>query len=168
MYIDDFICGTNAEMEADEVYHNANIIMKKASLTLMERNSNSHGLRKEYESDKHKDSTHLCDSSSKVLGLEWDTRKNVFSFSKQDIIERKTFVQNLVAEIQEKTSPEVWNHCPGCENPADKITRGLSSVKYLVNDQVWWHGPPLLIQQGTSCVSSYDESDPNPLSIASE
>ncbi|GBM10189.1 hypothetical protein AVEN_258785-1 [Araneus ventricosus] len=63
----------------------------------------------------------------------------------------KTFVQNRVAEIEEKTSLEVWDHCPGCENPADKITRGLS-VKNLVNDEVWWHGPPWLIQQDTSCV----------------
>ncbi|GBL80190.1 hypothetical protein AVEN_29166-1 [Araneus ventricosus] len=73
----------------------------------------------------------------------------------------------IVTEIQEKTSPEVWNHCPGCENPADKITRGLS-IKNLVNDQVWWHGPLWLIQQDTSCVSSYDDSDPDSLSIASE
>ncbi|GBN74693.1 hypothetical protein AVEN_206945-1, partial [Araneus ventricosus] len=318
MYVDDFICGTNTEMEAIEVYHNANTIMKKASMTLMKWNSNSPVLRKEYETDKHKDSTPLCDSSSKVLGLEWDTRKDVFSFNAQDIIDFiqeneqtkrcvlkavsrifdplgflapyviqakvlfqdlwltgidwdkpiplelqskwikwheqlkelpkiqiprwyfctdvetshewelhcfndssqsaygsvvylkfshldetktafvisksrvaplkklslprlelmaallgarliawKTFVQNRVAEIQEKTPPEVWNHCPGCENPSDKITRGLS-VKNLVNDQVWWHGPPWLIQQDTSCVSSYDHSDPDPLSIASE
>ncbi|GBM38554.1 hypothetical protein AVEN_110217-1 [Araneus ventricosus] len=33
MYVDDFICGTNTEMEATEVYHNANTIMKKASMT---------------------------------------------------------------------------------------------------------------------------------------
>ncbi|GBM83341.1 hypothetical protein AVEN_93618-1 [Araneus ventricosus] len=33
MYVDDFICGTNTEMEAIEVYHNANTIMKKASMT---------------------------------------------------------------------------------------------------------------------------------------
>nr|GBM70276.1 hypothetical protein AVEN_62568-1 [Araneus ventricosus] len=348
MYVDDFICGTNTEMEAIEIYHNANTIMKKASMTLTKWNSNSPVLRKEYETDKHKDSTPLCDSSSKVLGLEWDTRKDVFSFSAQDIIDFiqeneqtkrcvlkavsrifdplgflapyviqakvlfqdlwltgidwdkpipvelqskwikwheqlkelpkiqiprwyfctdvetshewelhcfndssqsaygsvvylkfsyldetktafvisksrvaplkklslprlelmaallgarliasirehfanakvymwtdskivlhwiknnprrwKTFVQNRVAEIQEKTPPEVWNHCPGCENPADKITRGLS-IKNLVNDQVWWHGPPWLIQQDTSCVSSYDDNDPDPLSIASE
>ncbi|GBO21987.1 hypothetical protein AVEN_8472-1, partial [Araneus ventricosus] len=348
MYVDDFICGTNTEMEAIEVYHNANTIMKKASMTLTKWNSNSPVLRKEYETDKHKDSTPLCDSSSKVLGLEWDTRKDVFSFNAQDIIDFiqenaqpkccvlkavsrifdplgflapyviqgkvlfqdlwltgidwdkpiplelqskwikwheqlkelpkiqiprwyfctdaetshewklhcfndssqsaygsvvylefshlgetktafvisksrvaplkklslpglelmaallgarliasirehfanakvymwtdskivlhwiknnprrwKTFVQNRVAEIQEKTPPEVWNHCPGCENPSDKITRGLS-VKNLVNDHVWWHGPPWLIQQDTSCVSSYGDSDPDPLSIASE
>ncbi|GBL97667.1 hypothetical protein AVEN_185137-1 [Araneus ventricosus] len=87
MYVDDFICGTNTEMEAIEVYHNANTIMKKASMTLTKWNSNSPVLRKEYGTDKHKDSTPLCDSSSKVLGLEWDTRKDVFSFSAQDIID---------------------------------------------------------------------------------
>ncbi|GBM10188.1 hypothetical protein AVEN_258784-1 [Araneus ventricosus] len=58
-------CGTNTQMEAIEVYHNANTIMKKASMTLTKWNSNS-VLRKEYETDKHKDSTPLCDSSSKV------------------------------------------------------------------------------------------------------
>ncbi|GBN88246.1 hypothetical protein AVEN_233613-1 [Araneus ventricosus] len=72
------------------------------------------------------------------------------------------FCAESCTEIQEKTS-EVWNHCPGCENPSDKITRGLS-VKNLVNDRVWWHGPPWLIQQDTSCVSSYDDSDPDLLS----
>ncbi|GBM54292.1 hypothetical protein AVEN_152736-1, partial [Araneus ventricosus] len=87
MCVDDFICGTNTEMEAIEVYHNANTIMKKTSMTLTKWNSNSPVLLKEYETDKYKDSTPLCDSSSKVLGLEWDTRKDVFSFSEQDIID---------------------------------------------------------------------------------
>ncbi|GBM31433.1 hypothetical protein AVEN_39232-1 [Araneus ventricosus] len=96
----------------------------------------------------------------------WTDSKIVLHSIKNNPRKRKTFVQNRVVEIQEKASPEVWNHCPVCENPADKITRGLN-VKYLVNDQVWWHGPPLLIQQDTSCVSSNDESDPDPLSIAS-
>ncbi|GBN61715.1 hypothetical protein AVEN_160425-1 [Araneus ventricosus] len=60
--VDDFICGTNTVMEASEVYHNANTIMKKASMTLTKWNSNSPSLRKEYETGKYKDSTPLCDS----------------------------------------------------------------------------------------------------------
>ncbi|GBM65042.1 hypothetical protein AVEN_36729-1 [Araneus ventricosus] len=51
MYVDDFICGINTEMEAIEAYHNANTIMKKASMTLTKWNSNSPVLRKEYETD---------------------------------------------------------------------------------------------------------------------
>ncbi|GBM87468.1 hypothetical protein AVEN_9565-1 [Araneus ventricosus] len=97
----------------------------------------------------------------------WTDSKIVLHWIKNNPRRWKTFVQNRVAEIQEKTPPEVWNHCPGCENPADKITRGLS-IKNLVNDQVWWHGPPWLIQQNTFCVSSYDDSGPDTLSIASE
>ncbi|GBM38557.1 hypothetical protein AVEN_110218-1 [Araneus ventricosus] len=97
----------------------------------------------------------------------WTDSKIVLHWIKNNPPRWKTLVQNRVTEIQEKTPPEVWNHCPGCENPADKITRGLS-IKNLVNDQVWWHGPPWLIQQNTSCASSYDDSDPDPLSIASE
>ncbi|GBN88247.1 hypothetical protein AVEN_233614-1 [Araneus ventricosus] len=87
MYVDDFICGTNTEMEAIEAYHNANTIIKKAKMTLTKWNSNSLVLRKEYEADKYEDSRPLCDSSSKVLGLEWDNHNYVFSFSAQDIIE---------------------------------------------------------------------------------
>ncbi|GBO03458.1 hypothetical protein AVEN_124356-1 [Araneus ventricosus] len=86
-HVDDFICGTNTEMEAIEVYHIANTIMKRSSMTLTKWNSNSPVLRKEYETDKHEDSRPLCDSSSKVLGLEWDNHKDVSSFSAQDIIE---------------------------------------------------------------------------------
>ncbi|GBL74676.1 hypothetical protein AVEN_243565-1 [Araneus ventricosus] len=97
----------------------------------------------------------------------WTDSKIVLHCIKKNPRRWKTFVQNLVTEIQEKTSPEVRNHCPDCENPPDKITRGLS-VKNLVNDKVWRHGTPWLIQQDTSCVSSYDDSDPDPLSIANE
>ncbi|GBN31526.1 hypothetical protein AVEN_53756-1 [Araneus ventricosus] len=76
----DFICGTNTGKEAIEVYHNEKGFNEKW-------NSNSLALRKEYETDKHKDLWPLCDSSSKVLGLKWDAQKDVFSFSAQDIIE---------------------------------------------------------------------------------
>lgn len=57
----------------------------------------------------------------------------------------KTFVKNRVSEIQEKTSPDMWHHCPGADNPADKITRGVL-VSSLATDRVYYEGPPWLSQ----------------------
>jgi len=37
--------------------------------------------------------------------------------------EWKPFVQNRVNEIREKTSPDLWHHCPGVTNPADLPSR---------------------------------------------
>ncbi|KAF8777989.1 hypothetical protein HNY73_014766 [Argiope bruennichi] len=59
MYVDDFICGTDTGREAIE----------------------------QNETEKRRDSVSFCDSSAKVLGLEWNTHNDVFSFSAQDIIE---------------------------------------------------------------------------------
>ncbi|GFQ97983.1 spermatogenesis-defective protein 39 [Trichonephila clavata] len=56
---------------------------------------------------------------------------------------RKQFVNNRVQEIKQKTSPANWYHCPGNQNPADKITHGCS-VKQLSQDNSWKFGPPWL------------------------
>ena len=52
----------------------------------------------------------------------------------------KQFVANRVSEIQALTDPKDWRHCPGAENPADLLTRGLLPAK-LVNNTKWWSGP---------------------------
>jgi hypothetical protein len=55
----------------------------------------------------------------------------------------KTFVCNRVTEIQSHTSPTQWRHCPGQENPADHLTRGLCGNQ-IQSLGIWWHGPPWL------------------------
>ncbi|GBM78178.1 hypothetical protein AVEN_161850-1 [Araneus ventricosus] len=50
-----------------------------------------------------------------------------------------------VEEIHRLTEPPKWNHCPGRENPADILSRGIS-VKELKDSELWWHGPPWLRQ----------------------
>lgn len=52
----------------------------------------------------------------------------------------KPFVQNRVTEIQSHTNRICWRHCPGKENPADLMTRGIKASR-LVNEQLWWSGP---------------------------
>ena len=55
----------------------------------------------------------------------------------------KNFVCNRVMEIQTYTNPVQWRHCPGLDNPADHLSRGL------LGDQIqslnfWWHRPSWL------------------------
>ncbi|GFY72873.1 integrase catalytic domain-containing protein [Trichonephila inaurata madagascariensis] len=52
----------------------------------------------------------------------------------------KPFVSNRISEIQENTDPLSWRHCSGKQNPADLLTRRLTS-KELINSEEWWHGP---------------------------
>ncbi|GBM55775.1 hypothetical protein AVEN_190357-1 [Araneus ventricosus] len=105
MYVDDLICGTNTEMEAIEVYHNANTIMKKASMTLAKWNSNSPVLRKEYETDKYKDSTPFSQDIIDFIQENEQTKRcvlkavsrifNPLGFLAPYVIQPKVFFQDL-------------------------------------------------------------------------
>ena len=57
----------------------------------------------------------------------------------------KPFVANRVSEIQSTWSPEHWRHCPGNDNPADLLTRGIGS-KDLIGNAKWFKGPSWLDQ----------------------
>ncbi|GBM46537.1 hypothetical protein AVEN_17925-1 [Araneus ventricosus] len=81
-------------------------------------------------------------------------RENIFYWSDSQICihwikgkadDWKQFVRNRVSEIKEKTNPNRWHHCAGKFNPADKLTRGISAHA-LVNDEIWFSGPPWLLQ----------------------
>lgn len=68
--------------------------------------------------------------------------------------EWKPFVGNCVVEIKEKTMLHNWFYCNSKENPADKLTRGMSA-KALINDKVWMAGPSRLSEtEITSCVTN--------------
>ena len=55
----------------------------------------------------------------------------------------KTFICNRVTEINAYTSPSQWRHCPGADNPADLLSRGLNAQDLTTAD-TWWHGPSWL------------------------
>lgn len=61
----------------------------------------------------------------------------------------KPFVANRVSEIQTLTDPSEWRHCPGKENPADQLTRGIFPSA-LMENRVWWSGP-LWLQEPQNC-----------------
>ena len=52
----------------------------------------------------------------------------------------KTFVANRVSEIRSLTDFQDWNHVKSEHNPADLISRGVST-KVLSESKLWWHGP---------------------------
>ena len=57
----------------------------------------------------------------------------------------KVFVANRVQEIQQRVAPSQWRFCPGNQNPADLVTRGISAVQ-LRESSLWWIGPHWLQQ----------------------
>nr|CAI5868851.1 unnamed protein product [Callosobruchus analis] len=60
----------------------------------------------------------------------------------------KQFVNNRVAEIQERSANFEWRHVSSGDNLADLVTRGLSPENLIKND-LWWHGPHWLKQSST-------------------
>jgi len=71
----------------------------------------------------------------------------------------KTYVANRVAEIQTTVPDARWHHVPGSDNPTDCASRGLSPGE-LVDHELWWRGPPWLLEKPSSWpisqASSYD------------
>ncbi|XP_053390070.1 uncharacterized protein LOC128552995 [Mercenaria mercenaria] len=56
----------------------------------------------------------------------------------------KRFVQNRVIEIQSLTQQYEWNYCPTCDNPADLLTRGISTDQFISNN-LWETGPTWIL-----------------------
>uniref|UniRef100_A0A182YRV4 DUF5641 domain-containing protein n=1 Tax=Anopheles stephensi TaxID=30069 RepID=A0A182YRV4_ANOST len=55
----------------------------------------------------------------------------------------KTFVANRVSQIQHTTKGFHWRHVPGCDNPADLVSRGCLGSE-LLHEMKWWQGPSWL------------------------
>lgn len=68
----------------------------------------------------------------------------------------KAFVSNRVRDIQSLTDPVCWSHCPGLENPADLVTRGLHASDLMANE-LWLEGPIWLKDDGVTACEPTDE-----------
>jgi len=55
----------------------------------------------------------------------------------------ETFVCNRVTEIQTYTTPTQWKYCPGVDNPAEYLSRGVNADQVKGLD-TWWRGPAWL------------------------
>ena len=58
----------------------------------------------------------------------------------------KPYVRNRVASIRELATGYTFQHVGGKENPADLLTRGMTTCA-LKNSELWWSGPPWLAQR---------------------
>ena len=67
------------------------------------------------------------------------------AWAKSEPARWNVFVANRVTKIQELTSPDMWRHVPGEENPADLGTR--PNAPPLQGLDRWWHGPPWLLEK---------------------
>ncbi|GIY52051.1 reverse transcriptase [Caerostris extrusa] len=70
----------------------------------------------------------------------WTDSNIVLHWVKSSFCTWKPFVSNRIVEIQNLTNPKDWRHCRGRDNPADRLTRGIT-IKDLENDELWWFGP---------------------------
>ncbi|XP_064465356.1 uncharacterized protein LOC135376833, partial [Ornithodoros turicata] len=75
----------------------------------------------------------------------WTDSTIALSWIKGDATRWRPFVRNRVVEIQVHSEAKQWRHCPGSENPADALTRGLT-VKKLIDERQWFEGPGWLTQ----------------------
>ncbi|KAK4324412.1 hypothetical protein Pmani_004972 [Petrolisthes manimaculis] len=87
-----------------------------------------------------KSALHLDDC---VRLVYWTDSKVALSWIKGNPTKWKMFVANRVTEIQTLSSPSNWFHCPGKDNPADLMTRGVLADHLMSND-LWLKGPSWL------------------------
>ena len=78
-----------------------------------------------------------------------------------DLNRWKKFVANRVTEIQTYTTPSQWKHRPGEDNPADHLSRGVTT------EQLWklrnlWQGL-LWLSQASSHWPSYQTRSHHPI-----
>ncbi|GFY62686.1 integrase catalytic domain-containing protein [Trichonephila inaurata madagascariensis] len=72
----------------------------------------------------------------------------------------KTFIKNRIQGIQKLTSPSNWHHCPGIQNPADIVYRGVK-ISRLLNDTSWLQSPEWLRLPPEFWPESKNEESPN-------
>ena len=70
----------------------------------------------------------------------WTDSTVALAWIQNDPHKWKTFVSNRVAEIRSLTPPQAWHHCPGIDNPADLVTRGIRAQDMRRSD-MWLGGP---------------------------
>ncbi|XP_055922602.1 uncharacterized protein LOC129953417 [Eupeodes corollae] len=78
----------------------------------------------------------------------------------------KPYVENRVREIRTLTKISCWRHCPGSQNPADLLTRGINALS-LIQSSEWLSGPDWLRKEATfwPTVNEYKLDTPQALSL---
>ncbi|GFR33022.1 integrase catalytic domain-containing protein [Trichonephila clavata] len=89
-------------------------------------------------------SARLSSNILKALKLDipcffWTDSKITYFWVRGQPEKSKPFIKNKIQEIQNLTSPSNWHHCPGIQNTAGIVSRGVK-ISRLLNDTSWLHG----------------------------
>ncbi|GBM08480.1 hypothetical protein AVEN_47091-1 [Araneus ventricosus] len=124
-YVDDLFYGSCTIQDAFTLSSDAVSILKDSNMNMRKFDTNSKELKNVWlNSNSDIETNEHSDNHLKVLGLVWNNLDDTL-------------------EIQETPDPISWKHCSGKHNPADLLTRGLSS-RDLITFIKWWHGPEWL------------------------
>ncbi|XP_076549217.1 uncharacterized protein LOC143306777 [Osmia lignaria lignaria] len=88
----------------------------------------------------------------------WTDSQVTLTWIKSHASRWKDYVRNRVTQIQELTQTATWVHVPGTSNPADCASRGLTTTQ-LEQHELWWRGPPWLLQSQESWPVQRNASD---------
>nr|XP_034194882.1 uncharacterized protein LOC117611094 [Osmia lignaria] len=88
----------------------------------------------------------------------WTDSQVTLTWIKSHASRWKDYVRNRVTQIQELTQTATWMHVPGTSNPADCASRGLTTTQ-LEQHELWWRGPPWLLQSQESWPVQRNASD---------
>lgn len=75
----------------------------------------------------------------------WSDSTITLQWLSKPIHELKLFVANRVKRICQYAEPNRWEHIRTEQNPADLISRGLTT-REILNNSLWWNGPEWLSQ----------------------
>ena len=87
----------------------------------------------------------------------WSDSQVTLSWIRGDPARWKMFVANRVIEIQSLTSPSNWFFCPGIDNPADLISRGVIGDQ-LISNNLWLTGPKWLSNSSLNLCNSAEDA----------
>ena len=90
-----------------------------------------------------------------VKHIFWTDSTTVLRYIQNKYSRFHTFVANRLAIIHDGSSPEQWRYVRSADNPADDVTSGIQSKRwlngpnFLMEDDSHWPAPPLALQEVT-------------------
>ncbi|GFT02249.1 integrase catalytic domain-containing protein [Trichonephila clavipes] len=152
IYVDDIIGSQSFVNQALTITLEATKIFEDDSISLHKWQTNSKSLHKAWQNKGV-----ISDENPHFETFEKDNLpKKVFGQPERF----KPFIKNRTQEIQKLTSPSNWHHCPGIQNTADIVFRGVK-ISRLLNDTSWLQGPGWLRLPPEFWPESKNEDSPN-------
>lgn len=88
----------------------------------------------------------------------WCDSTIVLCWLRNSPVKYKTSIANRISTATSCLPPSAWFHVPTDENPADCASRGLSA-RELREHELWWSGPPWLLQEPIAVPRQPQNSD---------